>query len=79
MYPNPASNGEVELDLTNYLNTDLDIQMMDFSGKLLINNSESNLQNPRYKLSTQSVSNGMYFVRVVTESGISIKKLIIAN
>jgi len=79
MYPNPASNGEVELDLTNYLNSDLEIQMMDFSGKLLINKAESNLQNPRYRMNTQNVSNGLYFVRVVTESGISIKKLIIAN
>ena len=79
MYPNPASNGEVELDLTNYLNSDLEIQMMDFSGKLLINKAESNLQNPRYRMNTQNVANGLYFVRVVTESGISIKKLIIAN
>ena len=79
LYPNPATNGEVELDLTNYLNTDLEIQMIDYSGKVLINKAESNLQNPRYRMNTQNASSGLYFVRIVTNSGVSVKKLIIAN
>ncbi|TYA59706.1 T9SS type A sorting domain-containing protein [Formosa maritima] len=79
MYPNPATRGEVQLDLTNYLNQDVNIQMMDYSGKTLMNKAEPNLQNPKYRVNTQNMPSGMYFVRVVTESGTSIKKLIIAN
>ena len=79
MYPNPATRGEVQLDLSNFLDQDLGIQLMDFSGKLLRDDSIINLQNPRYSIKTQTMSNGLYFVRVVTESGVSTKKLIIAN
>ena len=79
LYPNPATNGEVQLDLSNYLNQDVSIQMMDFSGKVLVNKDEPNLQTPRYRLSTSGMSYGMYFVRVATPSGVSTKKLMIAN
>lgn len=79
LYPNPATNGEVELDLSNYLNQEVSIQMMDFSGKVMVDRNEPNLQTPRYRLSTSGMSYGMYFVRVATESGVSTKKLIIAN
>ncbi|PNQ73820.1 hypothetical protein C1T31_05675 [Hanstruepera neustonica] len=79
LYPNPATNGEVQLDLSNYLNQDVSIQMMDFSGKVLVNKDEPNLQTPRYRLSTSGMAYGMYFVRVATPSGVSTKKLMIAN
>lgn len=79
LYPNPSTTGEVQLDLTNYLNQDVSIQMTDFSGKVMVNNNESNLQTPRYRLSTEGMSYGIYFVRVATASGVSTKKLIIAN
>ncbi|MCK7591764.1 T9SS type A sorting domain-containing protein [Subsaxibacter sp. CAU 1640] len=79
MYPNPATRGEVQLDLTSYLNQDLGIQLMDFSGKVLSNESIMNLQNPRYNIKTGNMSNGMYFVRIANENGVSTKKLIIAN
>ena len=79
LYPNPSTTGEVQLDLSNYLNQDVSIQMTDFSGKVMVNNNESNLQSPRYSLSTQGMSYGIYFVRVATNSGVSTKKLIIAN
>ncbi|WP_250434601.1 T9SS type A sorting domain-containing protein [Hanstruepera flava] len=79
LYPNPSTTGEVQVDLSNYLNQDVSIQMTDFHGKILSTNNLSNVQNPRYRLSTQGMSHGIYFVRVATESGVSTKKLIIAN
>ncbi|WP_223033704.1 GEVED domain-containing protein [Hanstruepera marina] len=79
LYPNPSTTGEVQVDLSNYLNQDVSIQMTDFYGKILSTNNLSNVQNPRHRLNTQGMSHGIYFVRVATESGVSTKKLIIAN
>ena len=78
VYPNPSKSSNVTLDLREYQNLDLDIQVLDFTGKVINREEILNLSRPTHSMELNNAVNGMYFVRVQTDRGVSVKKLIIA-
>ncbi len=71
--PNPASS-EVFISLSE--NTDwIKIQIRDVTGKILM--QETRTQNGPTKFSVSNLHSGMYFVKVSTNDGFSIKKLLV--
>jgi hypothetical protein len=78
VYPNPSKTSTVHLDLRDYLNQDLNIQVLDVRGNVINREELLNLSQPTHTMQLNNAVNGMYFVRVQTNRGVTTKKLIIA-
>ncbi|RZW55539.1 MAG: T9SS type A sorting domain-containing protein, partial [Flavobacteriaceae bacterium] len=77
MSPNP-SIGVVNVDLKNFLNTDVTIDVLDFTGKVLSTLRLEDIQNPRYRMQlSETLTNGMYMVRLSSDLQSSAKRLIL--
>lgn len=77
MSPNPT-RGNVNLDLTNYLRSNVSIQVLDFTGKVISVRQLDNLQTSKYNLElSNSLPAGVYFVQVSNAESTSAKKLVI--
>ncbi|MBT8272907.1 MAG: T9SS type A sorting domain-containing protein, partial [Bacteroidia bacterium] len=75
--PNP-SRGTVDLDLQNFLDTDVTIDVMDLTGKLLSTHRLEDIQNPKYRMELHSnLKNGLYLVRLSSDQHSSAKRLIL--
>jgi glucose/arabinose dehydrogenase len=72
IFPNPA-DGRVTLQLDQ--GTIDNISIMDLKGSVLY--SEENIQSSTKEINTEALSQGMYLVKVTSEKGTSIKKLIV--
>lgn len=74
--PNPASD-HIQLTFNNLPNNfqAFDLQLVDFSGKIIRQQSTNNLQNFRFPLN--DISSGLYLLQVQTENGFWTEKLII--
>jgi hypothetical protein len=48
---------------------------MDMNGKMIC--SHSHLSSTDFALSTQDIPSGIYFIKIISEHGVIIKKLII--
>ena len=71
IYPNPAVNN-ITIDAGNFHNTDLDLQIYDTIGKLVL---EKNFSG-KTCLDVSSFSNGIYAVEVKSQKGVSVKKFV---
>ena len=78
IHPNPSKTSTVHLDLRDYLNQDLNIQVLDVRGNVINREELLNLSQPTHTMQLNNAVNGMYFVRVQTNRGVTTKKLIIA-
>ena len=78
MYPNP-SKGRVNLDLVDFVNNNINVQVIDLAGNVILTKSVRNLQDPKLEIELRNVPYGMYFVRVQSNDTVSTKKLIINN
>jgi len=76
MYPNPTK-GDVQLDLTDLNVQAAQIEVADFSGKKLRNIAVTNADRSRVNMNLQGLTSGVYFVKVITKQGVSIKQLIV--
>jgi len=74
--PNPASD-HIQLTFNNLSNNfgSFDLQLVDFSGKIIRQLSTNNLQNFRFPLN--DISSGLYLMQVQTEYGFWTEKIII--
>jgi len=79
-FPNPITNNEFQLEL--FLHSDnADIEIMDISGKIIysqlvaIKEDELNL----IKINTSQIKPGIYYLRIVNNEKIIVKKIIISN
>lgn len=79
VFPNPAAQGSkvlVQMDMEK--SADVQVELLDLSGRVLysqesfINAGQSNLE-----LNHNDLSTGLYFVRLNTEDGVAVKKLIV--
>ena len=77
VFPNPtAETINVNLNLTSEQNVNL--ELIDITGKLIVSKDLGTLQGEcKHVLHTNGLTKGIYFVRVVTEKGTEIKKIII--
>ena len=78
LYPNP-SRGQVNLDLKDFVNNDINVQVVDLRGNVVLNRTVQNLQDPKLQIELNNVPYGMYFVRVQSQDNVSTKRLIIKN
>ncbi len=73
IYPNPASSS-VTVNLVNGLNN-VSIELVDMQGRLI--SSYSNIEGASMKVDLSRVSNGVYFIKVISEGTIQTEKLIV--
>jgi hypothetical protein len=79
LYPNVLTNhGEVVLDINSDASFDADIQIINLSGQVVLNRSDNILSGSnKINLALPTLSQGVYFVKVNSKSGVISKKLIV--
>lgn len=76
VYPNPTKEVlNVDLEM-NSLNPGL-IQLIDYSGKVIVQRSFSTSENFNSVIDVSNYASGMYLLKVETENGIALKKVTI--
>ncbi|MDP2888508.1 MAG: T9SS type A sorting domain-containing protein [Bacteroidota bacterium] len=73
VYPNPINNYAI-IDLGNLVNEVLKIELVDVAGKLLFN-QDCDFLSINY-INTQNLVSGLYFVKVSTNNGQVVKKMV---
>jgi len=77
IYPNPATN-YFNVDFKNGFNENIDIQIYDVIGKMVLNQSVAS-KNPM-RINVENLKNGVYYVKVIQHNDkFIIKKLLINN
>ncbi len=74
-FPNP-SNGLVTVTLP-FINTNIDIQVMDVNGKLMDNLSMTQLNRSAYQLDMSNLAKGIYMINIKDAKSSVFKKIII--
>jgi hypothetical protein len=76
VYPNPA-NDKVNIQVSVNSSTQATIEVVDMLGRQVISLGDKNLVSGdnNFSINTSNLNNGMFFVRIVTNSGIVTKKL----
>jgi uncharacterized delta-60 repeat protein len=76
VYPNPF-NDFLNIDLYNYLNKNVSIELYDVSGKTILNKLKFDSSNHSIRLQIpQDIPKGVYFLKLTNESNISVVKLV---
>lgn len=78
--PNPVQSGNgVQLSLRTSLPIDAQIQLVDVAGRIIYQQNAVSIPSGdmTLELPTANLSNGLYFVRLSTENGQDVRKLII--
>ncbi len=79
VYPNPVTNQvNVELSL-NKLATKVSYEVIDITGKTIASSSKANVKSDVFTYNTSKLPNGTYFVNIITESGKSQVKFVVAK
>ena len=73
LYPNPA-NRSVYLEIPQQLE-EVSVKILDVTGKCIFVNT--NLQSGKHTLSTDRLSNGMYFMQITSDKGNIVRKVLI--
>jgi hypothetical protein len=77
VYPNPAENGRVTLELNNGMISE--IRLINIAGKEAAV-QKMDFETPKYTLELLNVPNGIYFIRVkTTENKVVVKKLVVSG
>ncbi len=67
IYPNPDGNF-LNIKLSNNYTKSLNVSIADLSGKMLINKKISSYEIPSFQLNTSQLNNGLYIVKVTSDS-----------
>jgi hypothetical protein len=79
VYPNPATD-LINIALTlNKLSSKVTYEIVDINGKSIAINTKSNIKTDNVSFNTSKLSNGTYFVKIVTESGKTQLKFTVAK
>ncbi len=78
LYPNPA-NETMNVSLVGYEGKDVTIQMIDFSGKPVKSVSIDSVNDTKVAIPIESVSNGIYTVRILSNGIKPVGKKMIVN
>jgi hypothetical protein len=77
VYPNPAENGRVTLELNNGMISE--IRLINIAGKEAAV-QKMDFETSKYTLELVNVPNGIYFIRVkTTENKVVVKKLVVSG
>jgi negative regulator of sigma E activity len=75
IYPNPSS-GIVYLDLSAFSNTNISVEVLNAEGRL-VSRSDVLVNEPVHTLNLKEFAQGMYVVKVVTETGPIMRRIVI--
>jgi hypothetical protein len=79
LFPNPATN-MVNVELALEATTDINISLIDFTGKVVYNNSFENVNsNTTIPVSIENVISGVYLVKIDSQEGSTVKRLVVSN
>lgn len=73
IYPNPANQGQINIDFKNFDN-ELLVKIFDLNGRYLL---ESKVSEKNNAVNISSLNNGIYIIKVYTKQNFITKKLII--
>jgi hypothetical protein len=81
VYPNPATNGQVNLSFNNYESGRYDLQLLDLNGKVIQSQNvriNSKVQTQEIRLPSL-LAKGNYIIKVIAENGkvVNVEKLIV--
>lgn len=71
-YPNPTT-AEVTIDITELLWKEGTMNLMDISGKIIM---QEPIKSKKHTFSVSTLSNGIYFLRVITSDKVGIVKIV---
>jgi hypothetical protein len=75
-YPNPVTNGSsISISLPDFkAGNSYDVRMLSIDGRLV---SQQAISTASASISTQGLAAGCYFVEVLSEAGVGIRKVIV--
>ena len=75
-YPNPAKD-RVNLEISTLQSSQANITVVDMLGREVIKLGDVNLANGKntFEINTSALSNGAYFVKIISNDGITSKKI----
>jgi hypothetical protein len=76
VYPNP-NNGRFNLRLLNNEVRITDVSLYDPSGRLMWNYQDGMLNNEKISINTNTISKGIYFLKIMTNEGLVTKKVMV--
>ena len=77
IFPNPATNFfNVDLNLEDVADN-VNVQIVDLSGKVIANNDFTNVKDDTLRINTANISAGVYVVNVFTETGVRSERIFI--
>jgi len=79
IYPNPVSNGIVEMIFNLKNETPLTISVVDINGKIVHSSKIASVKTGQYQLNVSNIPNGIYLLKFQTANSTASKKLIIAK
>lgn len=79
IYPNPVTNGSVNINFTSSINQKIALEVIDLTGKSVYSSNDITINegNNNIRLSDANLKNGVYFCRFKSTEGISVRKLIL--
>lgn len=77
LFPNPSNNGMVNIVYNFKIAMDLDITVVDVTGKVLYTSQLNDAINGTCKIDLSHLSNGLYVVKINSANGYASKKLLL--
>lgn len=79
VYPNPAQDGMFSVQYSLTKKSDVTISVYDAIGKELFNTSAQNVTNDRVEVDLSTESEGVYFVRLTSDNGSLVRKVVLTR
>jgi len=83
VYPNPVTNGNLNISFNSIpfdSSSSIDLQIVNTNGQVVFEKSYSNLNNNQpLSIDINSLTNGIYFLRLLSDEGIYVDKIIKSN
>jgi len=76
IYPNP-NNGQFTVSFEFAEQKDVRVELTDVSGRIVSSIEQKKIQTYKQQLGSESLANGVYFVRIATEDGVVTRKIIV--
>jgi hypothetical protein len=76
LYPNPTS-GQFTLDIVLPTTQDISLTVFDYHGKACLKQNIKSVFDKKVQVDLSKLASGMYFINILTESGVTTKKLIL--
>ena len=78
VYPNPASQ-VVFADISLEASSDVTVQVVDVTGKLMLTQNFSNVQSDKLQINIDALADGIYVMNVRTDEGVNTQKFTVQN